>query len=84
MLPSHAYCRPAPGAVLAALHEITARCGCLLEDELRRAAAELGVPMSQRVSAASFYAPRSASGRAAATSLTCAKARPATSRARRN
>lgn len=56
MLPSQHYRQPDAGAVLAALHEISARCGYLPEDELRRAAGELGVPLSQLYNAASFYA----------------------------
>jgi NADH-quinone oxidoreductase subunit E/NADP-reducing hydrogenase subunit HndA len=56
MLPSEHYRHPEPGAVLAALHEITARSGYLPEDELRQAAAELGVPLSLMFSVASFYA----------------------------
>lgn len=55
MLPSESYRQPDAGAVLAALHEIMARCGYLPEEELRRAAAELGMPLSQLFSAASFY-----------------------------
>ena len=42
--------------MLAALHEISARCGYLPEVELRRSAAELEVPLSVMFSAASFYA----------------------------
>lgn len=56
MLPSEAYRRPDPGAVLAALHEITAQHGYLPADALRAAAAELGMPLSQMFSAATFYA----------------------------
>lgn len=56
MLPSQAYRQPDAGAVLAALHQITARHGYLPADAIRAAAAELGVPLSQMVSAASFYA----------------------------
>ena len=55
MLPSQAYRQPDPGAVLAALHEITARHGYLPADAVRAAAAELSVPLSQMFSAASFY-----------------------------
>jgi NADH:ubiquinone oxidoreductase subunit E len=50
------YRQPQPGAVLAALHEISARCGYLPQDELRKSAADLGVPLSLMFSAASFYA----------------------------
>ncbi|GEM_PF-1465734 len=56
MLPAQKYRQPDPGAVLAALHEISARCGYLPEAELRRSAVELGVPLSLMLSAASFYA----------------------------
>jgi len=41
--------------VLAALHDITARHGYLPADEVRQAAAELGLPLSQIFSAATFY-----------------------------
>jgi NADH:ubiquinone oxidoreductase subunit E len=50
------YRQPQPGAVLAALHEINARCGYLPQDELRNRAAALEVPLSLMFSAASFYA----------------------------
>jgi NADH:ubiquinone oxidoreductase subunit E len=56
MLPSERYRQPDPGAVLAALHEITTRCGYLPEDEIRQAAADLSAPLSLMFSAASFYA----------------------------
>jgi NADH:ubiquinone oxidoreductase subunit E len=56
MLPSQQYRRPASGAILAALHDITARCGYLPENEIRRAASDLGVPLSQLYGAATFYA----------------------------
>ena len=56
MLPSEHYRQPDAGAVLTALHDITARCGYLPEDEVRKAAAELGVPLAQMFSAATFYA----------------------------
>ncbi len=56
MLPSQAYRRPDPGAVLAALHEINSRHGYLPADALRDVAAELGVPLGQVFSAATFYA----------------------------
>jgi NADH:ubiquinone oxidoreductase subunit E len=56
MLPSQAYCQPDPGAVLTALHEIASQHGYLPADALRQAAAELGVPLSQMFSAATFYA----------------------------
>ena len=56
MLPSQAYRQPDPGAVLAALHEITDEHGYLPADAVRAAAEQLGVPLSQMYSAASFYA----------------------------
>ena len=56
MLPSEHYRQPDAGAVLTALHDITARCGYLPEGEVRQAAAELGVPLAQMFSAATFYA----------------------------
>jgi len=56
MLPSEHYRQPDAGAVLTALHEITAHFGYLPEEELRRAASELGVPLAQVFSAATFYA----------------------------
>jgi len=56
MLPSEHYRQPEAGAVLTALHKITARCGYLPEDEVRKAATELGVPLAQMFSAATFYA----------------------------
>ena len=43
-------------AVKTALHEINLRCGYLPADEVRRAAADLGVPLSVIYSAATFYA----------------------------
>ncbi len=56
MLPSQHYRQPQVGAVLTALHDISARFGYLPEDEVRQAACELGVPLSQMFSAATFYA----------------------------
>jgi NADH-quinone oxidoreductase subunit E len=56
MLPSEHYRPPDAGAVLTALHDITARCGYLPEDEVRKVASELGVPLAQMFSAATFYA----------------------------
>jgi NADH:ubiquinone oxidoreductase subunit E len=47
---------PAGGALLSRLHAINAEHGYLLEEDLRDAAAELDVPLSQVYSAASFYA----------------------------
>ena len=47
---------PAGGALLARLHAINAEHGYLPEEDLRRAADDLGVPLSQVYSAASFYA----------------------------
>lgn len=46
---------PTGGALLARLHAINAEHGYLPEEELRRAAEELGVPLSQLYSAATFY-----------------------------
>jgi NADH:ubiquinone oxidoreductase subunit E len=56
MLPSAQYRQPDAGAMLGALHDISARFGYLPEDAVRAAAAELGVPLSQMFSAATFYA----------------------------
>ena len=56
MLPSEHYRQPDAGAVLTALHDITARFGYLPEEQVRQAADELGVPLSQMLSAATFYA----------------------------
>jgi NADH:ubiquinone oxidoreductase subunit E len=56
MLPSQHYRPPEAGAVLTALHEINGRCGYLPADEVRRAAHDLGVPLSVIYSAATFYA----------------------------
>ena len=56
MLPSQHYHQPDAGAVLTALHDITARFGYLPEEQVRQAASELGVPLSQMFSAATFYA----------------------------
>ena len=56
MLPSENYRQPAPGAVLKALHDITARFGYLPKEEVQQAARELGVPLAQLYGAASFYA----------------------------
>jgi len=56
MLPSQHYRQPDAGAVLTALHDITAHFGYLPADEVRKAARELGVPLAQVYSAATFYA----------------------------
>lgn len=56
MLPSQQYRRPEAGMVLAALQDINNRYGYLAEEAVRRAATELGVPLSQIFGAASFYA----------------------------
>jgi NADH:ubiquinone oxidoreductase subunit E len=56
MLPSEKYRQPVAGAVLAALHAINTRHGYLPGDEVRAAAEELGIPLSQIFSAATFYA----------------------------
>jgi len=56
-MPLIAQAPPTPGgAVLARLHAINAAHGYLPAEELRRAAVELAVPLSQLYSAASFYA----------------------------
>jgi NADH-quinone oxidoreductase subunit E len=47
---------PPGGALLARLHAINAEHGYLPEEALRNAAIELGVPLAQLYSAASFYA----------------------------
>jgi NADH:ubiquinone oxidoreductase subunit E len=47
---------PAGGELLARLHAINAAHGYLPEQELRRAACELELPLSQVYSTASFYA----------------------------
>jgi NADH-quinone oxidoreductase subunit E len=44
------------GALLARLHEINSEHGYLPEDELRRTASELAIPLSQIYSIATFYA----------------------------
>jgi NADH:ubiquinone oxidoreductase subunit E len=56
MLPSQQYRQPEAGAVLAALHQVNTRCGYLPVDEVRQVATELGVPLSQVFSTATFYA----------------------------
>jgi NADH:ubiquinone oxidoreductase subunit E len=56
MIPAEKYRQPQAGAVLAALHDITNRHGYLPAEEVRRVAAELGIPLSQIFSAATFYA----------------------------
>ena len=56
MLPSEHYHQPDAGAVLTALHDITARFGYLPEEQVCKAASDLGVPLSQMFSAATFYA----------------------------
>jgi NADP-reducing hydrogenase subunit HndA len=55
MLPSDRYRQPGSGAVLAALHEINTRHRYLPGDEIRKAAEELHVPLSQLFSTATFY-----------------------------
>ena len=56
MLPSERYRKPRAGAVLNALHEITAHHGYLPQDQLIQAADDLAIPLSQLFSAATFYA----------------------------
>lgn len=56
MLPSEHYHQPDAGAILTALHDITARFGYLPEAEVRKIAQELGVSVAQVFSAATFYA----------------------------
>ena len=56
MLPSEHYRQPEAGAVLTALHDITTRFGYLPEDEVRKIARELGIPLAQMFNAATFYA----------------------------
>jgi NADH-quinone oxidoreductase subunit E len=56
MLPSQHYRQPEAGAVLTALHDISAHFGYLPEEQVRKAAHDLGVPLSQMFSAATFYA----------------------------
>ncbi|UCC86978.1 MAG: NAD(P)H-dependent oxidoreductase subunit E [Anaerolineales bacterium] len=56
MLPSQQYRQPDAGGVLAALHQVNMRYGYLPQDEVRQVAIELGVPLSQVFSAATFYA----------------------------
>lgn len=46
---------PPSGAVLEKLHTINSRCGYLPEEELRDAARELGLPLSEVYGAAAFY-----------------------------
>jgi NADH-quinone oxidoreductase subunit E len=56
MLPSQQYRRPEAGAVLSALYDLNTRHGYLPEEDVRRIAGELAVPLSQIFSAATFYA----------------------------
>jgi NADH:ubiquinone oxidoreductase subunit E len=56
MIPAEQYRQPQAGAVLAALHDINTRHGYLPGEEVRRAAIELGIPLSQIFRAATFYA----------------------------
>ena len=46
----------AGGALMSRLHSINAEHGYLPEEDMRRAAGELGMPLSQLYSTASFYA----------------------------
>ena len=45
----------AGGALMSQLHSIHAEHGYLPEEDMRRAAGELGMPLSQLYSTASFY-----------------------------
>ncbi len=56
MLPAQKYRKPDSGAVLAALHQITEQFGYLPQDEIRKTAREMGIPLAQLMSAATFYA----------------------------
>lgn len=56
MLPAEHYRQPEAGAVLSALHDITEKHGYLPAEAVRQAAADLGLPLSQIFSAATFYA----------------------------
>lgn len=56
MLPSERYRQPKAGAVLATLHDIMSRHGYLPGDEIRQAANDLNLPLSQIYSTATFYA----------------------------
>jgi NADH:ubiquinone oxidoreductase subunit E len=56
MIPGQKYRQPDPGAVLTALHQISSEYGYLPKEQLAQSAADLGVPLSQMFSAASFYA----------------------------
>jgi NADH:ubiquinone oxidoreductase subunit E len=55
MLPSQHYHPPDAGSVLTALHDIATRNGYLPEQEVRKAAGDLGVPLSLMFGAATFY-----------------------------
>lgn len=55
MLPAEKYQKPSSGAVLAALHGITEQFGYLPQEELRKTASEMGIPLAQMLSAATFY-----------------------------
>jgi len=62
---------PAGGALLDRLHRINAEHGYLPEGDLRSAAEELGVPLSQIYSAAAFYTAFSFSPRGRHTIQVC-------------
>jgi NADP-reducing hydrogenase subunit HndA len=55
MLPAERYQKAKAGAVLALLHDITERHGYLPAKEVRKAASNLSLPLSQVYGAASFY-----------------------------
>jgi NADP-reducing hydrogenase subunit HndA len=55
MLPAEHYRQPEAGAVLTALHVINEAHGYLPAEAVRQAAADLGLPLSQIFSAATFY-----------------------------
>jgi NADH:ubiquinone oxidoreductase subunit E len=55
MLPAERYQKAKAGAVLALLHDITERHGYLPAEEVRKAASNLSLPLSQVYGAASFY-----------------------------
>jgi len=62
---------PRAGAVLARLHEIHSDRGWLSEEDLRTAARDLAVPLSQIYSAAAFYSAFSLKPRGRHTAQVC-------------